>query len=280
MGVSWAAFPLTPEKIEGVGSLMKASGYRSADNYMSAAKEEHISLGYSWTEQLAQAALRFHLSTSRGLGPSKQSEPLDFKMCVKLALSDDPPFIGGPIGIMNLIVLFTYFLLREIEGALARWSDVHLNLVACTVTWRLPVSKTDPAAKGCERTWGCLCGPHCVACPFHAALAQNDLLSKKFPQHVTDKDIPFFPTAEATTVTAENMVKTVEFLADKTGQPLKTKSGVNRFGKHSWRSTGAVWLTAMRLEMFRIQLLARWSHRVIIYYARLAPLTGLTEHVK
>ena len=57
-------------------------------------------------------------------------------------------------------------------------------------------------------------------------------------------------------MTADNMVKTVEHVAEKTGQPLKTKAGANRFGKHSWRSTGAVWLTAARVEMFRIQLLA------------------------
>ena len=36
----------------------------------------------------------------------------------------------------------------------------------------------------------------------------------------------------------------------------------------------------MRVELFRIQLLASWSSPVIMRYARLAPLTGLTEHVQ
>ena len=108
MGVTWSAYPLTPEKIEAVGSLSKAAGYRSADNYMSAAKEFHISQGHRWTDELKQAAHDFHLSTNRGLGPSKQSEPLDFAACVQLGLNNDSPFEGGPIGIAQLIVLFTY----------------------------------------------------------------------------------------------------------------------------------------------------------------------------
>ena len=84
VGVTWPAYPLTPPKVEGVGVLLKAAGYRSADNYAMAAKEEHISRGFAWADALAQAAHHFHLSTNRGLGPSKQSEPLDFEACVKL----------------------------------------------------------------------------------------------------------------------------------------------------------------------------------------------------
>ena len=76
------------------------------------------------------------------------------------------------------------------------------------------------------------------------------------------------------------MVKVVKFLAKATGKQPTAKTGVELFGRHSWRSTGAAWLTQARLEMFRIQLLARWSHKVITHYARLAPLTGLTEHVR
>ena len=64
---------------------------------------------------------------------------------------------------------------------------------ANTVTWRLPVSKTDAAAKGCERTWGCLCSPRAIACPYHAAVAQDKLLMDKFPEHREDRDIPLFP---------------------------------------------------------------------------------------
>ena len=76
------------------------------------------------------------------------------------------------------------------------------------------------------------------------------------------------------------MVALVEHIAARAGLPLFTKTGVKRYGKHSWRATGAVHLTAMSVELFRIQLLARWSSPVIMRYARLAPLTGLTENVQ
>ena len=279
-GVKWAAWPLTPEKIAGVGALLKASGYRSAYNYLTAAKDEHIALGWPWTDQLARAAKLFNLSTARGIGPSKQSEPLDFRRCMLLDLGTDAVITDGPIGTMNLIVLLTYFLLRELEGAMAMWADITINTAAQTITWLLPVSKTDPMAKGCERTWGCLCGPFSVACPYHAAVAQDRLLRETFPQHAERRDIPWFPTATGQHVTATVMLALVEWIATAIGEPLKTKAGARRYGKHSWRSTGAVWLTSQRVELFRVQLLARWASSVIVHYARLAPLHGLTEHVK
>ena len=43
---------------------------------------------------------------------------------------------------------------------------------------------------------------------------------------------------------------------------------------------GAVFLTALKVELYRIQLLARWQSPVIMHYARLAPLKSLTDQVK
>ena len=76
------------------------------------------------------------------------------------------------------------------------------------------------------------------------------------------------------------MVQVVEWLAQATGEELCTSSGVRRFGKHSWRSTGAVVLAAFGLELWKIQLLERWASAQVLHYARLAPLTGLTAQVK
>ena len=41
-----------------------------------------------------------------------------------------------------------------------------------------------------------------------------------------------------------------------------------------------MYLTALGLELFRIQLLARGSSPVIMRYCRIAPLTTITYHVK
>ena len=41
-----------------------------------------------------------------------------------------------------------------------------------------------------------------------------------------------------------------------------------------------MWLAGMRLDLFRIQLLARWASAIVLHYARLAPLKDITEHVR
>ena len=56
----------------------------------------------------------------------------------------------------DLAVLFTYFLVREVGGSLAKNVDVKVDQSKKLVTWRLSVSKTDPMALGAERSWGVL----------------------------------------------------------------------------------------------------------------------------
>ena len=121
---------------------------------MSAAKEQHIDAGGEWPASLQLAANRFHHSTLRGIGPPRQSEPLNFSLLLLLSFGWLPIVTGGPCNTMAVIVLFTMFLLREIEGALAERGHVQLDHDQATVTWSLPASKTDPQARGCTRTWG------------------------------------------------------------------------------------------------------------------------------
>ena len=140
---------------------------------------------------------------------------------------------------------------------------------------------TDPMALGAERSWGCLCSKFTSFCPYHAVLRQKKRLAKLFPGRVDgDPDLPFFPTVDGHFVSADAQVELIETLAQLLGEPLAHKSGVHKFGRHPWRATGAVHLTGKRLELFRVQLLARWASPVILHYARLAPLVGLTEHVR
>ena len=71
--------PLTPVKVMIIGSVFKASGYRSTKNYMSAVKRQHIIANHDWTDQLVVAAQSFKASTERGIGPAKQSCPLPWE---------------------------------------------------------------------------------------------------------------------------------------------------------------------------------------------------------
>ena len=86
---------MDPLKVHIVGSLLKAGGYRSAHNYLGIAKIKHIELGFPWGPELELAARIFNLSTRRGAGPPRQSEPLNFEMLANLDLGWDPVVVGG-----------------------------------------------------------------------------------------------------------------------------------------------------------------------------------------
>ena len=187
-----------------------------------------------------------------------------------------PVVKGGPVGTGNLITLFTHWLVRDMDGALAMARDMHINTESQTATWRLSASKTDPKALGCERAWGCLCP---AACPYHAALDQQQLLRGRWPGAKFD-DLPLFPNAAGKTVHKNAMLALIERLAQLAGEPIFTAAGQRRYGRHSWISTGAVYLASKGVELQRIQLLARWSSPIILHYARLAPLSGLTAHLR
>ena len=168
--------PLTPHKVHIVGCLLKAGNYRSTGNYLNIAHQMHTESGEMWTQQLELAGKRFMQSSQRGIGPSRQSRPINFELYIMVRVGEEPLVPGGPVGTENLIVLFTMFLMREIEGAMALRRHIVVDLKGLNVTWHLPVSKNDPAALGCQRSWGCTCITTSVihrACPFHAALHQK-----------------------------------------------------------------------------------------------------------
>ena len=137
---SWISAPGVPPD---------AGAHRSGRK-LNAAKRQHQRLGYQWDDRLELAGREFLMSTRRGLGPARQSEPVDFEKLVNMDIGNDPLCEGGPVGPHNAMVLSNYFQARGVEGSMAKVSDVALNSETRTVAWRLSVSKTDPAALGCE----------------------------------------------------------------------------------------------------------------------------------
>ena len=77
---------------------------------MSAIKDWHFGEGHPWNENLARAARLFNLSMARGIGPPRQSEPLNIEAICALDLGEEPLVKGGPVGVNDLAILFTYFL--------------------------------------------------------------------------------------------------------------------------------------------------------------------------
>ena len=181
-------------------------------------------------------------------------------------------------------VLFTFFLLRELECATAEFADLSLDVDKKTVKMFLSVSKNDPRAMGCDRTWGCVCpdeaNPDPRACPFHAAASLVDYLALVFGDAVKRDGFPLFPNRRGQAVTAEVMIELIIDIAIFFGEPVKNKAGQNRFGKHSWRATGAVHLGECGVEVHKIMLMGRWHCTVVLLYTRTSPISDIASDFK
>ena len=160
-------------KLVRISALFKAGGYKPFKNYVSRIKEHHIMAGFGWTERMALIMARCTRSVLRGLAGSKRSEAFEWTK-VFTYLRDKPHQVShnGPLHPYPMIVTATYFMLRELEASAVDVQDVSFS--ANSVTLALPVSKTDWSAKGCRRTWSCLCDKS-LTCPFHVLM-----------RHVTD----------------------------------------------------------------------------------------------
>ena len=282
MPVPCPVIPLTPKKIMVIGAVLKEAGYRSTHKSIYSIQRHHILFGCDWNDQLDLPYTSFVASTQRGIGPGKQSCPIPFGKMVDIDLNAKLVLDTFLVKPGWCCVLFTFFLLRELELATARRTNCRVNHKTKSVTMRLTASKRDPEAIGIERTWGCVCDANTseAICPYHAASRQLDLLEARFGAIHADDDLALFPTCDGRCVEGDIMVKVVEIIATRQGQVLKTADGVTRFGGHSWRATGAVYLSSLGIHMHKIALLARWASAVITHYTRIAPLKSLTEDFK
>jgi hypothetical protein len=283
-GEDCEALPLDPARIMHVASMFKKGRYRAFTNYASRAKDEHISQGHGWTEGLRLAVARATRSVTRGLGPGRQSEPLDIFKITGLDLPPQPLSPRGPLGPGNYAVACSFFMLREIESGLARWRSIRFS-DDYRIYWVLPTSKVDPMALGITLHWGCICSgaPGTAAprkpCPYHALLNQAALVKLQFPDVPFD-DLPVFPTEDGEQITKANAVETIIALARLCGEPAVDADGVSRFGGHSWRTSGAQLLAGIGLELTKIEILARWISPMLRRYARQAPLNTLAADYK
>eukprot|EP00971_Amphidinium_carterae_P272450 5407658-Amphidinium_carterae.1 len=84
------------------------------------AKQAHIDAGGTWSESLDQLARACTRSVLRGLGPARQSAPLDLMAVAALPRDATPNVDLGPVDAVRLVLIMSLFMLREIEAALAR----------------------------------------------------------------------------------------------------------------------------------------------------------------
>eukprot|EP00971_Amphidinium_carterae_P182612 3624036-Amphidinium_carterae.1 len=124
---------------------------------------------------------------------------------------------GGPVHPRALVVVGSYFLLREIEAAAFKFKHVTLDHGLKTATLTLSASKNDPQTWGCTRTWGCVCNDDAASvcnddaaakwtCPFHAAL---DHITISMERYGRDPERTFFHTSSGHTPTKAAVIATI-----------------------------------------------------------------------
>ena len=263
--------PVEVDDVAYVGSLMKAAGYRSFSNYVSAVKQEHVKAGYLWSMQHELEAKQGLKSVTRGQGPPRQSAPLIIDDVLALQLSEEALCQAGPVNPKGVFFLGASFLLREIEVAYARLAHLRLDVGRRRASLELPVSKTDPSAVGCSRTWGCTCDGAMPAedCVYHAAAAHLVVVRKVLGVPTGDpleQALPLFPDAAGATITKAAMVSTIEALGAAVGESLENSAGQRRFGGHSLRVSGAQWLGTLGFSVDQVKTFGRWASDTVLRY--------------
>ena len=292
-GEAVPTLPLTCESICAVAAQMKASGYRSFINYIDTLKSQHVE-HYEWTPFLALCRTRCLASTQRGIGPSRQSLELPLQRIRDLDLDDAPLVPGGPCCPMQCATLCGFHVLRGAESACALAASLRVDTDNLTETLSLPVSKTDPQAVGCTRTWGCTCGPagaspvgkhgpviseHKPLCPYHAAVSLLAHHHARFapPGGTLPPDFPLFATSDGDWCTRSGFLGTIAELASRLEVNTIDALGRCTVGEHTWRVSGSRHLAALDVPLPIIRLLARWGGETIMRYVKDTPLSSLTR---
>ena len=277
-------WPLTPESVRAVAAQLKAAAYRSAPNYISAAKRRHIELAFPWTEELAFCQRTVLASTQRGIGAPKQCSEICILAVHNLKLGPEPLVEGGPICPSQWATIASFHLMRGAESAAANHGDLTFNEAARTETMRLPVSKTDTMAAGVSRTWGCVCvadasgGVIDAPCPYCAAMTLAVRACELFAndEGFVTAGTPLFPNANGGRCTRQAFVATVLALAARLQMPTADSLGRLLFGEHVWRVTGARHMNRNGIDLPTLMRLARWGSDVVLRYLADAPLSTLT----
>lgn len=264
--------PVTTESLEKVSCLFKIGGYKSYKNYVSRIKELHIESGFVWSQPLQNMARRCTRSVLRGLGGPCRSEAFDLDNVVSyLCRNHVDSGEDGPDSPLAAVVVGAFFLLRELELSAIDMEDV--SFTATTVTLNLPVSKVDWQAKGCRRTWSCICGlgRHC---PVH--ILQDHDHKLRSAGHETG---PWIPSASGGRCTKAAVVDMIRKSVKASGGSAQDAEGNWIITGHTFRITGARTLSAWGLDPITIQLLGRWGSSAVMGYLAETPLLSFADRM-
>jgi hypothetical protein len=164
---------------------------------------------------------------------------------------------------------------RGIELAAARACHMWTDSESLTVSWSLPVSKTDPKGMCTTRTHGCCCKLHIEPiCPYHTARRHLWHLHRTFGKDFqsSERDVPLFPNQHGQYMSHIEVTKTIQDIIALTGEAM-TRPGIDgrplpRFAEHVLRVSGAQMMARGGMDLYFIQLMGRWGSNAIERYVQ------------
>lgn len=277
--------PLTSDLVNKIGASLKRGGYRSASNYFSRAREEHLRLtGLPVPESVNQSIRQTTRAVERGALAERPKEAFELETFASTSsntspMPEDTSLYTSSISFAtNFTVIGAWWMTREIEIAAAKKGDVEIRHSDRTVRWRLPSSKADQAGRGVVRSHGCACNRLTSSlasgcdydvskiCPYHLMKAHLQAIDKEDPTS------PLFPSKSGQFLTKEESVQLIRAAVTNTFGPSIELERIDRLGGHSLRVSGAQAMARAGIDVVVIQLMGRWGSSTVLRYIQEAPL--------
>jgi len=174
---------VTVQHVKAVIAQIKDQEYASIANYISIQKGKHIGHGHTWNESLSREARRGTTSGTCSKGTAMQDEGLDLDAAFRLGIGTDPLVPGDMCDCDWALEVGTFVIRGKIKLSTSPASAVAADKEKLAVTIALPISRTDPVAIECFRTWGGACrGQHGTPCCYLALIGQLGWLDLTFPE--------------------------------------------------------------------------------------------------
>ena len=268
-------FPLDAQKLQLIAGALRIGGYRSAGLYLDAAlwHQEHR-LRVPVSADLRRAAKSITKAALRGLPGSRLKQAFDLADLATLVERD---VAAGSFDMnilphaVDIVVLATWFMLREIEIAGARVKDVEVTPAA--VSLDIPLHKTAQGGQQelTRRSFRCVCSTAAQPlCPRCAADRHVRRLDRAEPGAY------LFPGAGGQQRTKLETAELFNMVLSAAGlQTIYTDTAGHKrfiFGGHAARVAGATFLALRGVPVAVIQLIGRWSSTAVERYTQQAPL--------
>ena len=229
-------YPLTVEKLQLFGSLLKRVGYRSAAAHMSAVKNER-----PWSDAFHLEMLDGRRACERGFGPPVKCGAFDMQRLAELRITSEQLC---PMSLREGALCGCWWALREVQLSTARCMQVAFrNGRGCGLCiFDLPMSKVDPQPLGKKRTHSCTCLPNEVLCPVKVARKLHGAALQHNPAgaHPVPGMGPLWPSVQGKFASKRAATSTFQKLVGLAGGFLLPNHGAHVSGQGSG-SYGSCW---------------------------------------